>query len=212
MQPMGTLTRQRSPLISFLQQNMRHLALQNILLTSFGVWRPDQPSNSSDDLLQIVSATYANLAALRFLRQIPVHFEIAPQQVIAAIDTLRPSAVICCGMGEPRDKLGLESTAVSPQGHSLNSPLPLTLLSQELRTTEISHDAGQFVCNRLYYDTLNYLQATPTPCLFVHVPRLTPQNSHPIAADFLQILDRIHQRLGHRLAHPREVSPSALSA
>ncbi|MGF1513230.1 MAG: peptidase C15 [Elainellaceae cyanobacterium] len=173
--------------------------VQDILLTSFRVWRPDQPSNSSDDLLQIVAASYPNLSRLLFLRRLPVHFEQAPQQVIAAIEAYRPAAVVCCGMGEPRHRLGLESTAVI-DNRALRSPLPLSALLQGLPTAEISDDAGRFVCNQLYHDILDHLHRTSTaPGLFVHVPRLTPENCSAIATDFMQILDR----LTHCLPAPR---------
>lgn len=191
---------------------MRQSAFPSILLTSFQVWRPDQISNSSDDLLQIVAATYPRIATLRFLRRVPVHFDLAPRQVIGTIESERPAAVICCGMGEPRRRLGLESSAVNPEGRKLRSPLPLTLLSQDLRATEISHDAGSFVCNCLYYEVLNYLQTSSIPGLFVHVPRLTPQNTQAIASDFMQVLERMHQRIEHRPPHWVDPPRSALSA
>ncbi|MGF1534902.1 MAG: peptidase C15 [Elainellaceae cyanobacterium] len=186
---------------------------QDILLTSFQVWRADQPSNASDDLLQIVGATYPQLSTLRFLRRLPVHFEQAPQQVIEAIEAYKPAAVVCCGMGEPRHKLGLESTAVG-ETRAIHSPLPLPALQKGLSTTEISHDAGRFVCNRLYYDVLSHLQNhSGTFGLFIHVPRLTPQNCSAIAADFTQVLDRLNDLLfnlrpNHPVAIPRPYPPS----
>ncbi|MGB3613264.1 MAG: hypothetical protein WBA10_05665, partial [Elainellaceae cyanobacterium] len=180
----------------------------DILLTSFQTWRPDQPSNASDDLLQVVAASYPHLSRLRFLRRLPVHFEQASQQAIAAIEMYTPTVVVCCGMGEPRHKLGLESTAVK-DGQSLQSPLPLTTLTEELKATEISHDAGRFVCNRLYYDVLDYLRHTSGTCgLFIHVPKLTPQNCQAIATDFMQILDRLSPS---QVSYPRHNSTLSFS-
>ncbi len=182
--------------------------MEDILLTSFQVWKPDQISNSSDELLQIVAASYPHLAKLRFLRRLPVHFEQAPQRVISAIESYRPAAVVCCGMVEPRYKLRLESTAVQGQ-RKLHSTLPLSELTAGLPATEIGDDAGRFVCNRLYYDVLNYLQGTSaTPCLFVHVPKLTPKNCSAIAADFIQVLDRLTHLLMRGSANTPTIIPS----
>jgi len=166
-------------------------------------------SNSSDDLLQVVAASYPHLAQLRFLRRLPVHFDQASQRVIAAIEAHDPDIVLCCGMGELRHALGLESTAVKDE-HVLQSPLPLAALRQGLAATEISHDAGRFVCNRLYYDVLNHLRNTSRPlALFIHVPKLTPHNCKAIATDFMQVLDRL--RSG-QLSYLLQNQPSALPA
>ncbi|MCA1991947.1 MAG: peptidase C15 [Coleofasciculus sp. S288] len=59
--------------------------------------------------------------------------------------------------------------------------------------TEISHDAGKFVCEGLYYTVLKYLRQRHSniPCIFVHVPVLTPDNSPDLVADFQVIIDKI---------------------
>lgn len=67
-----------------------------------------------------------------------------------------------------------------------------TLLEKTL-ATQISHDAGKFVCEGLYYEILNHLRQSNcnSPCIFVHVPLLTPNNSHSIVADFQRIVETI---------------------
>ncbi|MGB3493545.1 MAG: hypothetical protein WBA57_12500, partial [Elainellaceae cyanobacterium] len=129
-----------------------------------------------------------------YLRQIPVDFDLAPRRVIHHIQHHHPKAVVCCGMGESRKTLDLESTAVD-EHIQRHSSVDLMWLSKGLEFTQISDDAGQFVCNRLYYRVLSYLHhhAPDIPCVFVHVPRLTLQNRAAIVQDFQVVIDRIER-------------------
>lgn len=168
----------------------------SLLLTSFTTWKPEQPSNSSDDLLGAIASqapmSMPSTLALHFLRQIPVDFTLAPRRVIRQIEHLQPSAVICCGMGESRTYLDLESTAFA-EPRSLRTAIDLDWLASDLPMTRISHDAGRFVCNGLYYTVLNYIEhhRPGLPCVFVHVPRLTPANQASIVQDFWVVLGRM---------------------
>ncbi|MBE9129484.1 MULTISPECIES: peptidase C15 [unclassified Coleofasciculus] len=75
----------------------------------------------------------------------------------------------------------------------LKTPVNLEELLVDLIQTEISHNAGQFVCEGLYYEVLNYLREhhPHIPCIFLHVPVLTPDNSLNIVADFRAIICRL---------------------
>lgn len=162
--------------------------MQNsILLTSFTTWMPHQTSNAADDLLEQVSGTIAS--SVSFLRKLPVDFELAPQQVIDRFNALKPDILVCCGMAEERDRLHLESQAVV-NGVTWRTKLDLETLSRGLPMTEISHDAGGFVCNALYFEALNHLrtQERQNHCLFAHVPLLTAENINGIKDDFLTLL------------------------
>jgi pyroglutamyl-peptidase len=167
----------------------------NFLLTSFQTWLPHHQSNASDDLLEIVADTKIDHANLNFLRKLPVDTEKASQQAIAHITNLNPDQIICCGMAEKRDKLAIESNATL-NGEKLDTSVNLEQLVSRLSATEISHDAGKFVCEGLYYQILKHLQQfkLPSSCIFVHVPILTPQNLSPIMADFLTILQTLSQK------------------
>lgn len=126
------------------------------------------------------------------LRQLPVHFRLAPRQVIQTVATLQPAAVICCGMAEKRQHLTVESNGTF-QGETLYTAVDLESLVQPLLHTTISHNAGRFVCNYLYYRVLKYLrsQDLTIPCIFVHVPILTVANQNEIVQDFTQLLEAI---------------------
>lgn len=165
----------------------------NILLTSFDIWKPEHTSNSSDDLLAHISSVKSLPYSLTFVRKLPVDFELAPRHAIAQLEELQPDIFIPCGMAESRQKLTLELTATQGE-ETLKTPLDLEALVTDLAFTEISQDAGKFVCEALYYSALKHLahSSINSICLFVHVPLLTPENRELILADFLLILDKLN--------------------
>lgn len=169
--------------------------MPKILLTSFQTWKPEQPSNASDDLLLAVMQRHPDAHWLHYLRQLPVDFDLAPQQVIHHLQVLQPQAVLCCGMAENRPFLSLEQQGTDRRDRNQiqKTWVNLTDLMQGLPATEISDDAGDFVCNYLYYRVLDHLhtQGTLIPCIFVHVPRLTDRNRFSTLTDFLILLQRV---------------------
>lgn len=159
-----------------------------ILLTSFTTWLDHHRSNASDDLIEaILDRASPNW---HVLRQLPVDFELAPKIAIAKINELQPNITICCGMAETRQKLSIESNGKF-QSNILYSKFDLNQLMQLTTMTEISHDAGNFVCNYLYYQVLKHCKGTDRRCLFVHVPVLTSANQAAVVEDFLMILERV---------------------
>jgi len=162
----------------------------SILITSFSTWESHHITNSSDDLLHLLSEK--ELGEFNFLRNLPVDFELAPQHVLARLDELKPKVLICCGMAEERTKLHVESRAVLDK-QILKTGLDLEMLTADLPMTEVSHDAGQFVCNTLYFKTLKHLsmQEEDYHCVFIHVPLLTEENRGQLLADFISIIERL---------------------
>ena len=163
-----------------------------ILLTSFQTWRNHQKSNSSDDLLAEIAKLDLPQYSFSFLREMPVDTIQASSLVIGNMEILRPDAVICCGMAESRQVLTVESNAREGE-LKLHTNVDLEQLIAPLKNTEISHDAGQYVCEALYYEVLNYLKLSSIfiPCLFVHVPVITKENLSMMVTDFLLILEQI---------------------
>jgi len=161
-----------------------------ILITSFSTWKSHHITNSSDDLLHLLSER--ELGALNFLRKLPVEFELAPQHVLSRFNELRPKVLVCCGMAEERTKLNIESRAVLDE-QILQTSVDLDKLTDDLLMTEISHDAGRFVCNTLYYKTLEHLssQEESYHSIFVHVPVITEENKSLLVADFISIIERL---------------------
>ena len=164
-----------------------------ILLTSFDTWLPHQQSNSSGDLLAKISLIQSLPYSLTFLQKLPVDFQLAPNLAIAQINQLQPDTIICCGMAESRQKLTVESCACCDDGDILKTPVNLEPLVADLAATEISHEAGKFVCEALYYAVLKHIcdSLLAAQCIFVHVPILTPDNTDRIVTDFLLVMRRL---------------------
>ena len=158
-----------------------------LLLTSFRTWLPHQKSNSSDELLEIVATKSKD--QYYFLRQLPVDVSLASREAISTIKKIQPQGVICCGMAEYREQLTIESSATFERNY-LQTKVDLEFLISQLSHTKISHDAGKFVCEGLYYRVLKYLEQSKlfTSCIFVHVPLLTQENQKIIVQDFDIIL------------------------
>jgi len=170
-----------------------------ILLTSFQTWLPHQKSNSSDDILaEIQKLNYSSLASLFFLRNLPVNIELASHQLIDEIKRIQPEVIICCGMAEKRKKLTIESNA-SCQNECLNTSIDLEEVTKVLTATKISHNAGKFVCEGLYYQILKHiqLQKKDMHCIFVHVPLLTKSQS-AIQKDFHSLILYFAHRIGKK--------------
>ena len=165
---------------------------KKFLLTSFDVWEPHQRSNSSDDLLTELLKQDLLPENSSLLQKIPVSFQLAPEFVIAQINELKPDVIICCGMAEARSVLTIESNGKGQQ-EIIHTSVDLERLIQRSIATQISHDAGSFVCNHLYYSVLRYLRERQlaTQCIFVHVPVLNTANLPTIVQDFLIILQTI---------------------
>ena len=157
-----------------------------ILLTSFTTWLPHQQSNSSDDILAKIQllndSDYNNLF---FLRKLPVDVELASKIVMDRIKIVQPDIVICCGMAEKRQRLEIESNAVY-NNKCLFTSIDLLALTKQLVNINISHNAGKFVCEGLYYKILQYIQSLKkqTQCVFVHIPILNRDNLNPILNNF----------------------------
>jgi pyroglutamyl-peptidase len=159
-----------------------------VLLTSFQTWLPHQKFNSSDRLLEIVQ-TQAN-SNLCFARKLPVNIDLATDKVIEAIERFDPNSIICCGMAESRSQLTVESNAYC-NGDCTFTKVELEKLLAYLNHTQISHNAGKFVCEGLYYQILNYIETKKLiiPCLFVHIPLLKAENLNIIQQDFMAIIN-----------------------
>ncbi|GET41187.1 pyroglutamyl-peptidase I family protein [Microseira wollei] len=163
-----------------------------ILLTSFDTWLPHHKSNSSDDLLIEIAKFNSFSYSLNFLRRLPVDVSLASHRVLNHIQELQPHGIICCGMAEKRRQLTVESNATFAAS-SIKTSVNLERLVAGLSATNISHNAGKFVCEGLYYYVLKHLRdrSLTVPCIFLHVPLLTHDNSPKIIADFALIIQRL---------------------
>ena len=160
-----------------------------LLFTSFQTWLPHQKSNSSDELLAMIQERGDFSASGHFLRQLPVDSDLASQKAIATINQIKPQGIICCGMAESRQELTIESCANNDE-ECLYTTVDLEDLVGNLAYSSISHDAGKFVCESLYYNVLKHIQLSDfkVSCIFVHVPVFTSENTNILLQDFESII------------------------
>ncbi|BAW96652.1 pyrrolidone-carboxylate peptidase [[Synechococcus] sp. NIES-970] len=172
---------------------------KTVLLTSFRPWLVHHVSNASDDLLARLEAANLDFADFVFLRQLPVETAIASEKTIQAIAQYQPDLVVCCGMAETRDRLTVESQAFE-NNRSYQTSLDLAKLTASLRFTEVSNDAGKFVCEGLYFRVLQYLKTWRPQAagLFLHVPLITPENEIFIWQDTIAMLRWLTQIESHK--------------
>jgi pyroglutamyl-peptidase len=164
------------------------LMRSSLLLTSFATWLPHQKSNTSDDVLALAAQHPAFSPTWQVLRQLPVHRKRAIDLVLSRLEQLQPVGIICCGMAEMNTQMEVEVQAVCGD-RSLQTGVNVAELVASLQVTGMSNDAGQFVCNDLYFGVLDYIRIRQLPIagLFVHIPLLNPENTPAILSDFLQI-------------------------
>jgi pyroglutamyl-peptidase len=163
-----------------------------LLLTTFAPWKAHQPSNASDDLVDLLIRQKALPENACIMRQIPVSFDLAPSRVIAKMVELQPQVVVCCGMAETRTHLELELNGKSSE-RVLKTTLALHRLILGTHLTQISHCAGDYVCNHLYYQLLEVIHRHrwPTQALFIHIPNLHTANEPLLVHDLALILHRL---------------------
>lgn len=170
------------------------MAQAPVLITSFQTWKAHQLSNSSDDLVAELH-THSRLPSNSiWIRNVPVSFELAPVRVISELCQHRPQAIICCGMAENRPHLSLEQRATKAE-KQLHTSINLQHLLQRTLLSEISYDAGNYVCNRLYYSVLESIQkySLPTVAVFAHIPLLKGERKRLVLNDFSTIAQRLAQ-------------------
>jgi len=188
----------------------------DILITAFDAF-PGVADNPTAALLG--SFPDSPCPALRSARRLllPTYYETAPARLLAALDPM-PRAILMLGYSRRATTVTLESLSSSrvlpdrpdARGHlpgSGSQPITvnrtranLSLIRAALREagleSEISRDAGQYVCNHLYHAALS------GPCaggggpigLFVHLPAIAGTELAAASASAMTI-DEMHSAL-----------------
>lgn len=144
---------------------------------------------------------------------VPVSFGRAPLVVEAAIDEVRPDAVVMVGQA-PRRAVCLERVALNlmraknadndgfrPIGLPVIADGPaayftavdIDTIVERLQTrgmsVQVSNTAGLYVCNALYYNVLHSHQHTPV--LFIHVPKADTLSAGEAAAIITAVISEL---------------------
>ncbi|MES2476834.1 MAG: pyroglutamyl-peptidase I [Verrucomicrobiota bacterium] len=168
-----------------------------ILVTAFGPFA-GRSENASMLVLHELKLRFPEIRT----RILPVDAVVAPSRLKQALRSLRPDAVVMLGEAAGSKTIRLETRAwnemdfripdiagrliaarpIREDGpNSLNSTLPLDLIFTSLdadgHPVSTSNDAGRYLCNQVFYQTMDYLVGhdMEIPAGFIHLP---------LAADF----------------------------
>jgi pyroglutamyl-peptidase len=149
-------------------------------------------------------------------RRLPCVYDACVAEFVEAFERLRPEAVLMTGQAARRAVVSVESVARNGAGASaadnggvvrseIASEGPALLeatvrpvdVAREIRAAglpaRVSTNAGDYVCNHLFYEALRYLrrQAPGTPAVFVHLPATPEQTPRRASRSRLATADAV---------------------
>jgi len=193
--------------------------MRTVLLTGFEPFDQDT-LNPSWEAVRLLDETLINDDVRIVARQLPCVFSQAPAHLHALIERFTPQMVIAVGLGPGRSDIALERVAINlidaripdNQGEqpidipvaaegptAYFSTLPIKAMVAALRAAGIpatvSHTAGTFVCNQVFYSLQHTLAGSTVRSGFMHVPLLTEQVALAASAQPSMSLDTLVKAL-----------------
>ncbi|MCP2637353.1 pyroglutamyl-peptidase I [Microbacterium sp. HD4P20] len=166
--------------------------MTTVLLTGFEPFGGD-PTNPSGDAVREMSARWSGPEDL-VTTVLPVTFAGAAERLRELVAEHRPDVVIATGLAEGRAAIGVERIAVNlidariPDNDGVQpvdvpsiegaptarfATLPVKEIARRLSDAgilaEVSHTAGTFVCNHVFFTALE-VAASDSRAGFIHVP------------------------------------------
>jgi pyroglutamyl-peptidase len=181
-------------------------ATRTILVTGFEPFGGEAVNASWEAARKLDGCGIGEFAAVA--RRLPCAYDASVEELVRAIKTLRPEAVLMTGQAARRSvvcverfahnlddaaapaNLGvLRKAAAISEGapERLEAAAPVKAIAGAIREAgipaRVSRSAGGFVCNHLYFGALQYLrdEGRATPAVFVHLPA-TPGQTPPAAS------------------------------
>ena len=181
-------------------------ATRTILVTGFEPFGGEAVNASWEAARKLDGWRLGEFAAVA--RLLPCAYDASVKELVRAIETLKPEAILMTGQAAQRavvcverfarnlddaaapDNLGLLRKAVAiAEGapERLEAAAPVKAIAGAIREAgipaRVSRSAGGFVCNHLYFGALQYLRDTgrATPAVFVHLPA-TPGQTPPASS------------------------------
>jgi pyroglutamyl-peptidase len=173
-----------------------------VLITGFGAF-PGARTNPTIEIVKRLAGSrrLRRLGIIVSGRIFPVVYGDIERRLQQALEQIRPQAIIHLGLAGRRKALSIEARALNRIGqlrpdavrrvsgsrtiaenaaHVLRSRWPLAKLRSAMGSTgaptEISIDAGDYLCNQLLYSTLS---STDLAAGFIHVPKVGTRISGP---------------------------------
>ncbi len=181
-------------------------ATRTILVTGFEPFGGETVNASWEAARELEGWRHGDYVAVA--RLMPCAYEASVKELIQAIETLHPQALLMTGQAARRGLVSVErfahnldNAAVPDNGGDLRRALRISRAAPEWLETKApvrrimiaikeagipargSNNAGGFVCNHLYFGALEYLadKKSPIPAVFLHLPA-TPEQAPPGAS------------------------------
>lgn len=207
--------------------------MTRVLLTAFEPF-DGREANASQQVADSLIARGVPGAELRSV-VLPVSFRSAPERLAEALDD-GPEVVVALGEAAGSTKLRFERVAINlidariPDNDgaqpidapvrvggdgALFSSLPVKAMCRGARAagmpSQVSHSAGTFVCNALFYRLMHAVADRPeVRAGFVHVPLAAPSPDPRLPALPLELMVRgLADALGRALDGPADLDVSA---
>ena len=181
-------------------------AARTILVTGFEPFGGETINASWEAAQKLEGWRHGDTVAVT--RLLPCAYDASVKNLISAIETLRPDALLMTGQAARRAVVCVErfahnlDDATAPDNDGalrralrisraapewLEAKAPVRTIARAIKEAGIparmSRDAGGFVCNHLYFGALQYLgeKRSAIPAVFVHLP-VTPEQAQPGAS------------------------------
>jgi pyroglutamyl-peptidase len=176
-------------------------AAHTILVTGFEPFGGETINASWEASRRLDGWRHGEYAAVA--RLLPCAYDASVKELVLAIETLRPDALLMAGQAARRGVVCVErfahnlDAAAAPDNDGvlrrgirifrdapdwLKAAVPVTAIIRGIKeagiTARVSTNAGGFVCNHLYFGALDYLrrERRAIPAIFVHLPA-TPEQT-----------------------------------
>ena len=153
------------------------------------------------------------------IKVIPLNVEYNNDSIklINEIKTYEPDYVFCLGQAGGRSKIALEYFALNMQSASIKDNIEVFISHNEIikdgkeayksnidlldvvsslknERLTISYNAGTFICNEIYYNSLKYIYENNlnTKCVFIHIPFIETQVENRPNIPFVSLNDSIN--------------------
>lgn len=165
-----------------------------LLLTGFGSF-PGVADNASATLVEQLAIATRKLSGVHVTTQVlAVDWEAAPRQVATLIAAESPDIILHFGVSRRATGIVIESTAHNVCGHLLDtcgavaasgkiadeaddtlaSTFPVQAIMLRLQSkglqTQLSDDAGAYLCNAVLYTSLHLCRGSAVQVGFIHLP------------------------------------------
>ena len=159
-----------------------------LLLTAFEAFN-GRPTNIAQLAVSYVTLNNSQIEVNK--KYLPVALFSSFQYINSYIEKEKPDVIILCGEAIDRKKISLEIKAKNFINKKIiYSIFPsieaLSHLFTHFIQAEISLDAGEYICNALYYQVMYY--HPQIPCIFVHFPSPTSSLSIDQMSKALEII------------------------